>query len=79
MIKTLHHHLSAALSRAARSLDANRRRFLALGASGVSTFIAMPVLATPVLAVRRPSVEARAIRGYRESDHVRRYYATARL
>jgi len=79
MIKTLHHDLSVALSRAARSLDTQRRRFLTFGAGAVSAAIAVPVLATPALVVVRSPVATRQMLGYRETEHVRRYYATTRL
>ena len=79
MIEAFHHHLSAALSRAARSLDANRRHFVTFGAGAVGAAIAMPVLAAPARVVVRPPVAARQMMGYRETEHVRHYYATARL
>lgn len=79
MINALHHHLSTALFRAARSLDANRRGFLTLAAGGISAAMAAPVLATPALVVVRPAVGTRETLGYRETEHVRRYYATTRL
>jgi hypothetical protein len=79
MIEAFRHHLSRALSRAARSLDANRRRFLTFGASAASAAIAVPVLATPARIVVRPPVATRQMLGYRETEHVRHYYATARL
>jgi hypothetical protein len=79
MIKAFRHHLFAALSRATRSLDANRRRFLKLGAGAIGAASAVPVLATPALVVARPTAGTREMLGYRESEHVRHYYATARL
>ena len=79
MIEAFPHRLSAALSRAARSLDANRRRFLTFGAGTVSAAIAVPVLATPARVVARPPVATRQMPGYRETGHMRHYYATARL
>jgi hypothetical protein len=79
MIDVLHHHLTAAWSRAARSLDANRRRFLMIGASAASALGAVPVLARPAVIVARPLTSRRQSQGYRETGHVRRYYATTRL
>lgn len=79
MITTLHHNVSVALSRATRSLDTHRRRFLAFGAGAVSAAITVPVLATPALVVARPPVATRQTLGYRETEHVRHYYRTTRL
>jgi hypothetical protein len=79
MIEAFQHHLSTALSRAPRSLDANRHRFVASDAGGASAMMAVPVLATPVLVVARRGVEARAMRSCQEREHVRRYCTTTRL
>jgi hypothetical protein len=79
MIKAFRQHLSAARSCAARSFDANRRRYLAFDAGAVGAVIAVPVLATPARVVARAPVAPRQLRGYRETEHMRRYYATTRL
>lgn len=64
----------------AKSPDPKRRRFLlALGAGGAS---AAAVAAQP-LAAQLPSpaslADADATQGYRETEHVRDYYATTRI
>ena len=79
MIEAFSRHLSAAWTRATRSLHANRRRFLTFGAGAVGAAIAVPVLATPVRVVARAPVSPRQLPGYRETEHMRRYYATTRL
>ena len=73
MIETLHHPLSIALSRAARWLDAGRRRFLAFGPDAVGAAIALPVVATPALVAVRVPVTTRPMR-----DHFRAARAVAR-
>lgn len=58
--------------------DSKRRRFLlALGAGGASAAaVAAQSLAAPVV----PAVaEVDAPKGYRETDHIRDYYATTRF
>jgi hypothetical protein len=79
MIEAFHQYLSTALSRVARSLDANRRRFLTFGAGAVGAAIAVPALARPARVVARPPVAAHRPIGYRETEHTRHYYATTRL
>ena len=79
MIRTFHHHLPTALPRAARSPASPRRRYLAFGAGAASAAITLPLLATPALVVARPPVATRQTLGYRETEHVRHYYATTRL
>ena len=62
-----------------RSTDAKRRRFLmafgagAAGAASASALAAAPAVAAPA-AEDKPTSS-----GYRETDHVRTYYATTRL
>ena len=79
MIDAFQHHLSAAWSRAARSLDAHRRRFLMFGAGAASAAIAVPILARPAAIVSTTPAVQRRLPGYRETEHVRHYYATTRL
>jgi hypothetical protein len=64
---------------AAASPGLSRRRFLlALGAGGAGAAAAAtaPALASPVAAAEAAVQETT---GYRETDHVRDYYATTRL
>ena len=79
MIEAFRQRLSAAWSYAARPFDANRRRHLTFDAGAVGAAIAVPVLATPVRVVARAPVSPRQLPGYRETEHMRRYYATTRL
>lgn len=62
-----------------RALDTRRRRFLmafGAGAAGAASASALP--AAPAVAV--PAAEDKPTSsGYRETDHVRTYYATTRL
>lgn len=64
----------------APSADLKRRRFLlALGAGGAgAAAVAAQSLAAPVVAA--PAAEAAVEgKGYRETEHVRDYYATTRI
>ncbi|MDQ2915687.1 MAG: formate dehydrogenase [Pseudomonadota bacterium] len=79
MIDVLHHDSSAVPLRAAHSTDANRRRFLlAFGAGAAGAASASALAATPV-AIVAPAEAKPEAQGYRETEHVRRYYATTRL
>jgi hypothetical protein len=62
----------------ARTLDTNRRRFLLFGAGAAGAAAAAPVLASPAALVTAPVTEA-THQGYRETEHVRNYYATTRI
>ncbi|MBS0328160.1 MAG: formate dehydrogenase [Proteobacteria bacterium] len=58
--------------------DVRRRRFLlAFGAGAAGAAVAAPAVAGPAAVVTPPSA-APASPGYRETDHIRAYYATAR-
>jgi hypothetical protein len=62
----------------APSTDLSRRRFLlAVGAGGAAAAAAQP-LAAPV-ADPAANAAADTAQGYRETEHVRDYYASARL
>jgi len=67
-------------TRATDSPDIKRRRFLlALGAGGAgAAAVATSALAGPVLPAASPD-EAETSQGYRETEHVRDYYATTRI
>jgi hypothetical protein len=60
--------------------DASRRRFLrAVGAGGAGVaVVATQALAAPVLPATTPPLDADG-EGYRETAHIRDYYASARL
>jgi hypothetical protein len=58
--------------------DVRRRRFLlAFGAGAAGAAVAAPAVAGPAAALT-PTPPATTPRGYRETDHIRAYYATAR-
>ena len=64
---------------AARAPDTNRRRFLMFGAGAASAAVAAPVMAaTPSAMIADPVARPEA-KGYSETQHVRDYYATARI
>jgi hypothetical protein len=67
-------------TRATDSPDIKRRRFLlALGAGGAgAAAVATSALGSPVLPAASPD-EAESSQGYRETDHIRDYYATTRI
>ena len=64
----------------AKSADLKRRRFLlALGAGGAgAAAVATSALARPVAPAEVPA-DADSGQGYRETEHVRDYYATTRI
>jgi hypothetical protein len=66
---------------AAPSPDLKRRRFLlALGAGGAgAAAVATQALATPVVVPDAQVPAGDAAQGYRETEHVRDYYATTRI
>ena len=67
----------AAQKSAAQSPSTTRRRFLMAFGAGAASAASAPVLAAPAGIVEQP--EAPPQSGYRETDHVRNYYATTRL
>jgi len=71
---------ASAPTRATDAPDIKRRRFLlALGAGGAGAAAAATnALASPVMQAASPD-EAETSQGYRETDHVRDYYATTRI
>jgi len=71
---------ASAPTRATDSPDIKRRRFLlALGAGGAgAAAVATNALVSPVMPSASPD-EAASSQGYRETDHVRDYYATTRI
>ena len=79
MIEAFRQYLSTAWSCVARSLDANRRRFLTFSSGAVGALVAAPILATPPRVVARAPATARRALGYRETEHIRHYYRSTRL
>jgi hypothetical protein len=80
MTDLLHRDTSTALLRASPIPDKTRRRLLMFGAGAA---IAAPVLAAPAAIVGPIDIDPKTggpnPRGYQETEHVRRYYATTRL
>jgi len=65
-------------SSASTPTDLRRRRFLlALGTTGASAVAAPALAAVPEVAT--PPMEADRTSGYRETDHIRDYYDSARI
>jgi hypothetical protein len=61
------------------SPETSRRRFLfAIGVTGAGAAAASAAALAATAAPAAKPVEDRASRGYQESEHVRRYYTTAR-
>jgi hypothetical protein len=63
----------------ARSPDSTRRRFLiafGAGAAGAASASALAAAPAPIVEATAP---AAASQGYRETEHVRNYYATTRI
>ncbi len=79
MIDILHQGSSAVPSHAARSPDATRRRFLLAFGAGAAGAASASALAAAPAAIIEPAEAKPASQGYRETEHVRRYYATTRL
>jgi hypothetical protein len=72
--------LQSASATSVPSPNFKRRRFLlALGAGGAgAAAVASQSLAAPVVALE-DTVDAAEAKGYRETDHIRDYYATTRI
>ena len=68
----------AAPATAAQFPNANRRRFLTAFGAGAAGVVSAPVLAAPAAIVEAADAKP-ASQGYRETEHVRSYYATTRL
>ena len=62
-----------------QATDARRRRFLmTLGAGAAGAAAAAPAVSGPAAIVAPTATEPES-KGYRESEHVRNYYASTRL
>jgi hypothetical protein len=67
-------------STAAPSTDRTRRRFLlAFGAGAAGAASASALAATPAAVVAQATEGKPESQGYRETEHVRTYYATTRI
>ncbi|HEX6138137.1 MAG TPA: formate dehydrogenase [Casimicrobiaceae bacterium] len=73
-----HRDTTAAPLTAAHSPNTNRRRFLMAFGAGAAGAASAPVLAAPAALVETTQ-PGPASQGYRETEHVRSYYATTRL
>ena len=62
----------------AHSPNTSRRRFLTAFGAGAAGVASAPVLAAPAGIIEAPEAKP-ASQGYRETEHVRSYYATTRL
>jgi hypothetical protein len=77
--KSLEHSGAPVKTQPSRSADPARRRFLlALGAGGAGAAVATAG-ALPAAATQQASEPTDQDAAYRESEHVRDYYRTARL
>lgn len=64
----------------ASSTDRTRRRFLlAFGASAAGAASASALAAAPAAIASQPAGAKPETQGYRETEHVRTYYATTRI
>ena len=73
-----HRDSSRAAPTAAHFPNANRRRFLTAFGAGAAGVVSAPVLAVPAAVVEAADAKP-ASQGYRETEHVRSYYASTRL
>ena len=69
---------SAAPPTAAPSPNTKRRRFLMAFGAGAAGAATAPALAAPAAIVEGAEAEP-ASKGYQETEHVRRYYASTRV
>ena len=63
----------------ARAADTNRRRFLTFGVGAAGAAAASPLFAAPAAVVAAPAEQTADSQGYRETQHVRDYYASTRI
>jgi hypothetical protein len=78
MTDTSHRDISPGPQQA-RPSDTTRRRFLlAFGAGAASAASASALAAAPAV-IAEPTAAKPATHGYRETEHVRDYYATTRI
>ena len=73
-----HRDFAAAPLTAAQFPNTNRRRFLMAFGAGAAGAASAPVLAGSAALVETTQAKP-ASQGYRETEHVRSYYATTRL
>jgi hypothetical protein len=73
------HDISAGPDSRPQATDVRRRRFLmAFGAGAAGAAASAPAVSGPA-AVIAPAAAEPESKGYRESEHVRNYYASTRL
>jgi hypothetical protein len=71
--------VSDAAQNGARPVDARRRRFLMAFSAGAAGAASATALAAAPAVVAEASESPPASQGYRETEHVRTYYATTRI
>jgi hypothetical protein len=79
MSDTSHRDVSPAAPQAARPADAKRRRFLMAFGAGAAGAASASALAAAPAAIVEPIEPKAESQGYRETEHVRNYYATTRI
>jgi hypothetical protein len=64
----------------AKAPNRGRRKFLlaARGAGALGALAALAGRSTPAEAAAPPAADTRATSGYHETEHIRKYYSTAR-
>jgi hypothetical protein len=78
MTDLLHRDTSTASLRASPIPDKTRRRLLVFGAGAAGAASVSALAAAPAV-IADPAQPQPASQGYRETEHVRNYYATTRL
>lgn len=74
-----HSDISPAPTKAVNATDTKRRRFLMAFGAGAAGAASASALAAAPAAIVAPAGETPVSQGYRETEHVQRYYATTRL
>ena len=74
-----YYDVSQAQAPSGHAPDAKRRRFLMAFGAGAAGVASASALAAAPAVTAQPAQDKPAASGYRETDHVRSYYATTRL
>ena len=74
-----HRDISPAAARAVGSPDSKRRRFLMAFGAGAAGAASASALASTPATLAEVAQPAPVSQGYRETEHVRNYYATTRI